>query len=69
MSKYGVFSGSHIPVFGPNAGKHGPEKTPYLNNFHVVRLKTNKIKDRCSLIVTNQVKDGYDQPKSGLHND
>ena len=29
MSKYGVISGS-------NAGKYGPEKTLYLDNFHVV---------------------------------
>ena len=27
MSKYGVFS-------GPNAGKYGPEKTPYMDTFH-----------------------------------
>ena len=25
-----------LSVFGPNAGKHGPEKTPYLDTFHVV---------------------------------
>ena len=47
MSKYGVFSGPYFPVFGlnpvylsvfsPNAGKYGPEKTPYLNNFHAVK--------------------------------
>ena len=29
LSKYGVFS-------GPNAGKYGPEKTPYLDTFHAV---------------------------------
>ena len=29
MSKYGVFSGS-------SAGKYRPEKTPYLDTFHVV---------------------------------
>ena len=29
MSKYGVFS-------GPNTGKYGPEKTPYLNTFHAM---------------------------------
>ena len=29
VSKYGVFS-------GPNAGKYGPEKTPYLGTFHAV---------------------------------
>ena len=30
MSKYGVFP-------GPNTGKCGPEKTPYLNTFHAVK--------------------------------
>ena len=29
--KYGVFS-------GPNKGKYGPEKTPYLDTFYVVKL-------------------------------
>ena len=38
MSKFGVFSGPNFPAFGPNAGKHGPEKTPYLDTFHAVNL-------------------------------
>ena len=47
VSKYGVFSGPYFPVFGlntgifvfsPNAGKYGPENTPYLDTFHAVRL-------------------------------
>ena len=29
MFKYGVFS-------GPNTGKYGQEKTPYLDTFHAV---------------------------------
>ena len=36
MSKYGVISGTHLPVFSPNTGKCRPEITPYLDNFHVV---------------------------------
>ena len=37
MSKYGVFSEPYFPsVFSPNAGKYGPEKTPYLDTFHAV---------------------------------
>ena len=36
MSKYGVFSGQHFPVFGLNTGNYGPEKTPHLNTFHAV---------------------------------
>ena len=34
--KYGVFSGLYFPVFSPNTGKYGPEKTPYLDTFHTV---------------------------------
>ena len=36
VSKYGVFSGPYFPVFSPNAGKYGPEKSPYLDTFHAV---------------------------------
>ena len=36
--KYEVFSGQFFPVFGPNTGKYLPEKTPYLDIFHVVLL-------------------------------
>ena len=36
VSKYGVFSGPYFPVFSPNTGKYGPEKTPYLDTFHAV---------------------------------
>ena len=36
MSKYGLFPGPYFPVFSPNTGKYGPEKTPYLDTFHVV---------------------------------
>ena len=46
MSKYGVISGSYFPVFGgfsPNTGKYGPEITPYLDTFHVVRVIFNDI--------------------------
>ena len=40
--KYGVFSGPYFPVFSPNAGNYGPEKTPYLDNFHAVHVgRTN----------------------------
>ena len=49
MSKYGVFSDLYFSAFGlnteryylsvfsPNAGKYGPEKTPYLDTFHAVQ--------------------------------
>ena len=36
MSKYRVFSGPYFPVFNPNTGKNGPEKTPYFYTFHAV---------------------------------
>ena len=34
MSKYGVFSSPYFPEFGP-------EKTPYLDTFHAVRLEAS----------------------------
>ena len=43
MSKYGVFSGSYIPVFGLNTGKYGPEKTLYLDTFHAVDAENSVI--------------------------
>ena len=43
MSKYGVFSGPSFPVFSPNTGKYGPEKTPYLDSFHAVQTIGNSI--------------------------
>ena len=36
LSKYGVFSGLYFPVFSPDTGKYGPEKTLYLDPFHAV---------------------------------
>ena len=36
VSKYGVFSGPHFPVFSPSTGKYGQEKTLYLDSFHAV---------------------------------
>ena len=36
VSKYGVISGPHFPLFGFNTGKYGPEITPYLDTFHAV---------------------------------
>ena len=38
VSKYGVISGPHFPVFGLNTGKYGPEITPYLDTFHAVTI-------------------------------
>ena len=31
-----VFSTKYLSVFSPNAGKYGPEITPYLGTFHAV---------------------------------
>ena len=36
VSKYGAFSDPYFPVFSPNTGKYGPEKTPYLDTFHTL---------------------------------
>ena len=33
------FSGPCFPIFSPNTGKYGPEKTPYLDIFHAVHFK------------------------------
>ena len=30
-----------VSKYGPNAGKYGPEKTPYLDTFHAVLLELN----------------------------
>ena len=32
---------SYFPVFGLNTGKHGPEKSPYLDTFHAVFFVRN----------------------------
>ena len=41
MSKYGVISGPYFPVFSPNAGKYGPEITPYLDTFLAMAVFKN----------------------------
>ena len=33
-----IFSGPYFPLFSPNAGKCGPEKTSYLDTFHTENL-------------------------------
>ena len=37
VSKYRAFAGPYLSVFSPNAGKHGLEKTLYLDTFHTVK--------------------------------
>ena len=32
----------YLSIFSPNAGKYGPEKTPYLDNFHAVLVFHNE---------------------------
>ena len=41
-----VISGDtpYLSVFSPNAGKYGPEKTPYLDIFHAVQVGSKKNK-------------------------
>ena len=41
VSKNKVFSSPYFPVFSPNAGKCGLEKTPYLDTFHAVHNDMN----------------------------
>ena len=35
-TEYGEIRTRKNSVFSPNAGKYGPEKTPYLETFHAV---------------------------------
>ena len=46
LSKCGVFSGPYFPVFSPNTGKYGPEKSPYLDTFHEVTSTFSPVNDR-----------------------
>ena len=36
---------SYLSVFSPNTGKYGPEKTPYLDNFHAVHAAVIVLKN------------------------
>ena len=36
VSEYEVISGPYFPIFSPNTGQYGPEKTLYLDTFHGV---------------------------------
>ena len=38
VSRHGVISVPYFPEFSPNAGKYGPDITPYLDTFHAVYL-------------------------------
>ena len=58
VSKCGVFSGPYFPVFSPNKGKYGPEKTLYLDTIPTVLLslslftRYSKISNVLSLVST-----------------
>ena len=41
--EYGIYSGPYFPVFNVNAGKCGPEKTPYLETLHTVYILYGKV--------------------------
>ena len=47
----GVFSGPNFPALGLNAGKYGPEKTPYLDTFHAVNILISVTPDYIILFV------------------
>ena len=42
-------------VFSPNAGKYGPEKTPYLDTFHAVMLLGPRALPRLSALITSSI--------------
>ena len=54
MSKYEAFSGLYFPkylsVFSPNAGKYGPEKTPYFGHFSSSEIVNMSDKSMKSLL-------------------
>ena len=57
VSKYEVFSGRYVPVFGLNTGKYGPEKTPYLDTFHAVLfIITSKMIGKSVMMTENSIK-------------
>ena len=43
VSKYGVISGQHFPLFGLTTGKYGPERTLYFDTFHAVKITKRRI--------------------------
>ena len=65
MSKYGVISVPYFPafglnterydlsLFGPNAGKYGPEITPYLDTFHGMRSMVLVKYEQISITLAN----------------
>ena len=61
MSKYGVISGPHFPVFGLNTGKYGPEITPYLDTFHAVKLYLRSLNPVFSVAQTISLRDVQSQ--------
>ena len=51
LSKYGVISGLHIPVFGLNTGKYGPEITSHWDTFHAVSVLIIQVLPWCKVIL------------------
>ena len=44
-----------VSVFSPNAGKYGPEKTPYLDTFHAVSINKNQLKNLKGKMIFPQI--------------
>ena len=61
------FSGPYFPLFGLNTGKHGPEKTPYLDTFDAVNLivipsffiQKNDISENVRYLITLSFQEHY----------
>ena len=66
MSKYGVFSGLNFPVFSPNAGKYGPEKTPYLDTFHAVKFYDRSLQNLKHVYEREWEKAEWDNHRKGV---
>ena len=49
-----ILSLRYLSVFSPNAGKYGPEKTPYLDTFHTISNA-----EKSHLIVISKYQEWY----------
>ena len=59
--KYGVFCGPYFPVFSPNMGKYGPEKTLYLDTFQAAINDQSSHQKESSKLIYLQISHFSDQ--------
>ena len=58
---------SYLSVFTPNAGKYGPEKTPYLDSFHTVYQEqiSNVLELHLMMTSSGKIRMGLKQQQRG----